>query len=716
MKDHQLYGYHSAHLLSIMRLYHPTLSEVKWSKGKYDSYYLQQDGFFFGTVHPPGYAYEVNYTPDPIPNNNLVFISSRNQQQSRGAFFICASLPRPYKRIKPSTKEFECDLILLLGAKSVSTSLFHPKILLYYYSLRKGLSPTAITDAFNNHTDPSDFIRCIFDTTTLKYKPHKSMHIRYLNQIHGRTLSLWNIEHNTAPVDGKLYYQCSRGPDKWLNSYSILHDSRSVVQLTKAYVDQWPKHPEHYSSVLTNDVASLTGTKRISQFSGGKVLVIYTTIQKSFGKYMWMPLPGSSHYSQEFALITIEQKIEVDEYFRDPTTSHMRSSDFRKWMMTLTKENGFVSFVSLTNLQYGASYFEERCNMFVVSVVSDSELDSLSHNTAFQQMKDIQHQYFTLFDRNVQDPFFLGNVVFRGYPFPTVCHLDIEEYSLIMEAYNKSFHRGRSVNQGVFHMLGKRQSSMSNLSMGVTGDRWEHDHYNETTTTTSLKPMSSTILNSVLNSTGHAQEASGQISIGLIKKAISHYNNTSSNRKDIIAEDICPYGILTCPRNMNGALEPFCNEGHRDTTDCIDREQGEIVNTYLNHINNPIINDYLERMDRTFGIEKTRVKLPTTCGWKLMEQPEAYGYKHLSFFVVSEAGISWDLSSHSYNERSDILAATFFGSLVEHLTSCSIWMEESSGDVTTICPGTACNIAWGKSGGSKNLKQFTLDLMNTSNI
>jgi hypothetical protein len=48
--------------------------------------------------------------------------------------------------------------------------------------------------------------------------------------------------------------------------------------------------------------------------------------------------------------------------------------------------------------------------------------------------------------------------------------------------------------------------------------------------------MSSTILNSVLNSTGHAQEASGQISIGLIKKAISHYNNTNNTSSKRLAE------------------------------------------------------------------------------------------------------------------------------------------------------------------------------------
>jgi len=79
----------------------------------------------------------------------------------------------------------------------------------------------------------------------------------------------------------------------------------------------------------------------------------------------------------------------------------------------------------------------------------------------------------------------------------------------------------------------------------------------------------------------------------------------------------------------------------------------------------------------------------------------------MSFFIVSEAGISWDLSSHVYDDTTDILGATFLSGLVEHSTSCSLWIEESSGWVTTTCPGSASNFALGSSGNQNGLKNAT---------
>ena len=87
------------------------------------------------------------------------------------------------------------------------------------------------------------------------------------------------------------------------------------------------------------------------------------------------------------------------------------------------------------------------------------------------------------------------------------------------------------------------------------------------------------------------------------------------------------------------------------------------------------------------------LSIPTTCAWRLIEAPEEYGFKHYSFFVITEAGISWDLLS-STMMKCKILSGTIYGSLVEHLTSSSIWSEESSGWVTPICPGQSSILAW----------------------
>jgi hypothetical protein len=86
-----------------------------------------------------------------------------------------------------------------------------------------------------------------------------------------------------------------------------------------------------------------------------------------------------------------------------------------------------------------------------------------------------------------------------------------------------------------------------------------------------------------------AQDASGQILISLIKKAFSNHYGW----KDITSENICPYGIMTCPQRIrqNKVNESFCNTGHHDMSDSLDDEQGLIVLQYIKRINNAMIND-----------------------------------------------------------------------------------------------------------------------------
>jgi hypothetical protein len=266
------------------------------------------------------------------------------------------------------------------------------------------------------------------------------------------------------------------------------------------------------------------------------------------------------------------------------------------------------------------------------------------------KMNGNSHQQFTVMEHNQQDPYYVETVVFRGSPFPNRCQLGMNEVSLIMESYPKSLMRYRTKNQGTFYMIGKKQSSMSSRSMGIVSDRTEHDYFNECDTNTSLVPMTSALMSYLRQCSAQVQEVSGQVLIGLIKTAFSrHYH-----WEYITSDHICPYGIMTCPRRIRGnqVIESFCNSGHRDSSDCIDDEQGVIVHDYAKTMNSPILNDYLKRMYAMFDdrLRQPRVPLPTTCAWKMVEQPELYGYKHMLYFVLSEAGISWDLSSHVYND------------------------------------------------------------------
>jgi hypothetical protein len=101
----------------------------------------------------------------------------------------------------------------------------------------------------------------------------------------------------------------------------------------------------------------------------------------------------------------------------------------------------------------------------------------------------------------------------------------------------------------------------------------------------------------------------------------------------------------------------------------------------------PVLLNYFERMYLTFNgvLHKPITPLPTTYAWKLIENPAPFSFKHISYFIISEAGIAWDLSSNVFEENVEILGGRYLGSLVEHATSCSLWEEEMSGWVTTIC-------------------------------
>ena len=101
------------------------------------------------------------------------------------------------------------------------------------------------------------------------------------------------------------------------------------------------------------EMRNATRTKKVAQFEGGKVMVMYTSKHKAYGGYLWMPLPLSPSEMQDFALLTMKQKIVVDEYFfLDPnnTVPLMDPKHFRRWMMNLSARNGIDSFVRLTNL------------------------------------------------------------------------------------------------------------------------------------------------------------------------------------------------------------------------------------------------------------------------------------------------------------------------------------------------------------------------------
>jgi hypothetical protein len=119
----------------------------------------------------------------------------------------------------------------------------------------------------------------------------------------------------------------------------------------------------------------------------------------------------------------------------------MPPKQFREWMIDLSSEHGMHSYIRLTNLQCNGYYFDEKCVMFVVSIVSERELDVLKYSKENLSVDGNSKQIFALMNHNQQDPRYMGTVVFRGSPFPKKCQLGMNEVSLDMAAYPKSLSR-----------------------------------------------------------------------------------------------------------------------------------------------------------------------------------------------------------------------------------------------------------------------------------
>ena len=220
----------------------------------------------------------------------------------------------------------------------------------------------------------------------------------------------------------------------------------------------------------------------------------------------------------------------------------------------------------------------------------------------------------------------------------------------------------------------------------------DHQYFDESQMNTSLLTTAYAIAKQLTKTTCSVQDATGQVMMGTIRKALAwkkkcHYNSSI----------ICPFGIYTGPRYYRDCNESFCNTEHKDN-DYVSKEVAKIVREYLEVCGSQKLRDFFLRMDSTFDL-KEKIPLPTTCCWKLLEQLEGNGYRHHQYFAVTEGNLAFDLSSDVYKKFDDdvLLGGTFLGSLTSHLTTCSYWEHETK--VTLRCPGLFALAAWGADRG-----------------
>ena len=246
---------------------------------------------------------------------------------------------------------------------------------IYYYKMRGDLSDSAITDLFESNPNPKQFVANLFESSiSMGFEKHTR--IRFLNQISGPCLAGWKLVDSTTVVNGSRYYQCRQGPDQWLDQAPINNESELGIQLTKPLYSMWQQHKQHYFTKCHDHVGIISGTKKLTQFRGSDVVIVYTTRKNSYGRFMWMPLPKTPLGQCDFALITIEQKREIDNRFTEEECL-MEPQEFREMIIEMMTQKGFDSFVRLLILSCGKSYFGKRCMIFVVSIVSDTDMDKL---------------------------------------------------------------------------------------------------------------------------------------------------------------------------------------------------------------------------------------------------------------------------------------------------------------------------------------------------
>ena len=125
-----------------------------------------------------------------------------------------------------------------------------------------------------------------------------------------------------------------------------------------------------------------------------------------------MPLPQSSTGQCDFALITIKQKRILDNLFSKEDNRLMPPIEFREMILDMTLENGFKSFVRMLILSCGKEFLGRKCLSYIVSIVSDAEMEIIKDNHTSMAIDNDSSKLFEISDRNVQDPNIQGTVVF----------------------------------------------------------------------------------------------------------------------------------------------------------------------------------------------------------------------------------------------------------------------------------------------------------------
>lgn len=682
-------------------------TNATFAHGTYPTFKLHSNGRFTGHILPAGQAFLVN--PSTTVDIHQHFLAARGRNvRGTCSGFIMATSTTPFSELPVST-DFDCDLALVMGVTSTDTDKVPAKVDVYYYLWKGDLgNHKSVTDAMIKLNNPHKFCKAMF-STTLHHSQLGQRHFMPLNQISGYTFPSFHYQFVHAPRDDKLYHEMRPGPDQWLIGYLHKEQEKKVKFVRPANVSNIDMFEREQ---LDDDVSKACNTKYIQQFPGLTCVIYCTRTHESLidgeENYIQQVLPECPDGYTDFAMLLPKQKRKLEKKMKkkgDGWTTN--GSDFREKMEYMSEKNCGHKYIRRRNITIGSTHENGHViNNYIISMVTREDMEYLLKNED-NVVRTSDNECRHYIQKNVQDPYIYGVVVYRCYPFPKEVGYDKRIVNVMQHFSPKEgLQRGDAIpHRGNFNMHGTRQTRQSSGSAGEVSEQTNHQYFDKAQHNQSLSPFVGSIINTLSSAATTTQDSSGQVCIGTIKAAVN-----DKYGGDIKSRDVCQSQISTLPRWMPSLQHntSFDNVLHHDGNDITDKEVGKLVVEHLNTCNCPILVEYYKRIHELFDdkIDRDRIPLPTTCAWEQIDIPEDFGFVHKQFFILAETGHCFDLSSAVFhNNANDFsgLACTFQGYLAGHLTSSSLWLDPHDG-VTILMPGRAGLKAWGSSGGYAYLR------------
>ena len=315
---------------------------------------------------------------------------------------------------------------------------------------------------------------------------------------------------------------------------------------------------------------------------------------------------------------------------------------------------------------------------FIVSIVAKPPPDYVYFASKDNQEYIWQGQAAKPFLHDFDVP---DGIVF-GFFYPSMYEPVLE--GPVLHLLNKCFHgrglrRNKCSHFGSFFIIGTRHSKQCNQTMGQTNPLL-HDYSDAAHTNLSLLPLVKSTLNLLSYQVQRLRMSCGESLTAVYAKALS---DLPEDKRYNINKT---WSIIT---------RDFSNCSHTDN-DFV-RGYYTDVEHFVKNSTHPRLIEYFDRFRVVFPtlLKKNLFPCPTTCCWVNMNRvPE---WTHIQYFLVVEILLAYDLSSDIFQNKETQLAATFYGGLLNHLTSRPIWISKDQNIITSVCPSEGGGLfAWGE--------------------